>query len=97
MPFRVTSRRLRERRCYPALRASRGRPANGIGLISQFGSLRLLSRGVGLPIASMLLGPGDFYGQGCGGRLNSPQDFARPQFFGEQGEETVVEIADRAE
>ena len=40
---------------------------------------------------------GNFYRQGCCGGLDSPQDFAGPQFFGEQREETVLEIADRAE
>ena len=36
----VISRRLRERRCYPALRASRGSPADEIGLIRDLGGLR---------------------------------------------------------
>ena len=45
----------------------------------------------------MLLRAGDFHGQFRGGGLDSAQDFARPQFFGEQGKETVLKIADRAE
>jgi len=37
----VISRRLRGRRCYRALRASRGSPADGDDLIRNLGSLRL--------------------------------------------------------
>jgi hypothetical protein len=35
------SRRLRERRCHPALRASRSSPTDGNDLIRNLGSLRL--------------------------------------------------------
>ena len=96
MRFRLTSRRLRERRCYPALRASRGSPADGSTYASSE-ACASLSRGDGLSIPSMLLRPGDFYGQGCGGGLDSAEDFAGPQFFVDLRKETVLEIADGAE
>jgi hypothetical protein len=45
----------------------------------------------------MLLRAGDFHREGCSGGLDSTQDFAGPQFFGDLREETVLEIADGTE
>lgn len=48
------------------------------------------------PLESFL-GAGDFHGEIQQGGLHTANYFAGPQFLGEQGQEAVLKIADRAE